>query len=63
MYDVLANFPNAGRRRNELGSDLRAYPVHPYIVFYRVDARHETIRIERVIHGRMDIDETDFARP
>lgn len=34
-FELLANFPNMGRRRDELSSSLRSFPVDDYLIFYR----------------------------
>jgi toxin ParE1/3/4 len=31
---MLAQFPDIGQMRDELGEKLRSFPVKPYIVFY-----------------------------
>jgi toxin ParE1/3/4 len=50
---TLAEFPQAGRSRNELRPGLRSLPVGAHIVFYRiVEGRPQIIR---VIDGRQDI--------
>jgi toxin ParE1/3/4 len=53
-FDVLATTPAAGRLRPELGSDVRAFPVGVYVVFYR--PTEYSVEILRVIHGYRDID-------
>lgn len=49
---TLAQFPGAGRRRPEWGSDVRAYPVGNLLVVYR--HRIDVVEIVRVIHGARD---------
>jgi toxin ParE1/3/4 len=63
MRDMLARFPHAGRERADLRAGLRSWPVYPYIVFYDVDDDRHRVIIERVLHGRMELDEDDFAAP
>ena len=48
-FDVLAEFPNAGRFRADLRSDCRSLPVGNYLLFYRV--LPNTVEILRVIHS------------
>lgn len=57
---MLAAFPTAGRRREELRPGLRSFGVHPFIVFYTVDERTKTVVVQRVLHGHLDLDEDDF---
>ncbi len=45
--------PKVGRARRHLGEDVRAFPVLPYIVFYRVSDRH--VYVIRIVHGHRDI--------
>ena len=56
----LQEWPNSGRKRDELLPDLRSVPVPPNVIFYRV--RGDTVEIVRVLDGRRDID-TIFAVP
>jgi toxin ParE1/3/4 len=50
---VLALHPESGRKRLEFGSDVRSFPIAPYVVFYRVARRH--VQVLRVLHGHRDI--------
>jgi toxin ParE1/3/4 len=34
-FEILANFPTMGRRRDELSPILRSFPVADYLIFYR----------------------------
>ena len=57
--DVLATFPNAGRERiNRIG--LRAYPVHPYLVWYRVDEHAKEVVVLSIMPGSIDMDPDEF---
>ena len=49
-----AEFPFAGRGRDDLSPGLRSFVVSPYVVFYRV--LDDTLEIVRVLHGSRDID-------
>lgn len=55
--ELYAGQPGMGRRRPELGPDIRSFPHGAYIVFYTPIAGG--IRVERVLHGARDI-ETEF---
>ena len=50
---LVRRHPAAGRRRPDLGQEIRALPVVPYVVFYTADARR--IRVVRILHGHRDI--------
>lgn len=58
---TLANFPNMGRRRDELAPLLRSFPVDDYLIFYRPILGG--IEILRVVSGYRDLqalfDESD----
>lgn len=51
---TLANFPNMGRRRDELAPSLRSFPVEDYLIFYR--PTEGGIEIMRVVSGYRDLD-------
>jgi toxin ParE1/3/4 len=53
-FEILANFPNMGRRRDELSPILRSFPVGDYLIFYRPIA--DGIEITRVVSGYRDLD-------
>lgn len=50
---TIVRFPASGRARPEFAANVRSYPVLPYVVFYRVQARH--VLIVRILHGKRDI--------
>lgn len=50
----LANFPELGRKRDELSSGVRSLPCKSYLIFYRLSER--TIEILRVISGYQDLE-------
>ncbi len=56
---MLANHPEAGRSRAELGREIRAFPVGSYVIFYRVSTDH--LDLLRMIHGARDITPDLFA--
>jgi toxin ParE1/3/4 len=49
----LKAWPYSGRQRDELLTGMRSVPIHPYIVFYRIQG--DAVEIVRVLHGRRDI--------
>lgn len=49
----VAQFPNSGRERSELGAKLRSVPVERYIVIYRPIP--DGIELARVLHGARDL--------
>ena len=53
-FDKLLQFPEMGRRRDELKKGLRSFPVKKYLVFYFIIK--EGVKIARVLHGAQDID-------
>ena len=51
---MIAGTPGAiGRRRAELGPDLRSFPVPPHVIYFRFDG--STAEILRILHGKRDI--------
>jgi toxin ParE1/3/4 len=56
FYDkgqALARFPEMGRLRPEIATNLRSTLVWPYIIFYRVEG--DVVQIIRILHGRRDL--------
>src|SRR5262245_31448833 len=51
--ETLADHPGAGRRRTELGADVRSWAVWPYVAFYRPSGNDA--EIIRILHGRRRI--------
>ncbi|EHC10119.1 type II toxin-antitoxin system RelE/ParE family toxin [Fischerella thermalis] len=51
---MLAQFPDMGRKRDDLLQRLRSFPVKPYIVFYTKIT--DGIEIVRVLHQSRDIE-------
>jgi toxin ParE1/3/4 len=49
---VHAEYPEAGRSREDLAPGLRSFVVAPYVVFFRPSAG--TIEIRRFLQGRRD---------
>jgi toxin ParE1/3/4 len=52
-FDLLADQPQLGRERPELGEGIRSFPIGRYLVYYR--ALRDGIEIERVLHSARDI--------
>jgi toxin ParE1/3/4 len=50
----LAGMPGLGRRREELGRELRSFAVGNYLIFYR--DYPDRLEIMRVLHGARDIE-------
>jgi toxin ParE1/3/4 len=50
---ILAQHPEAGRLRPELGEGIRALFERPYLLLYRVDG--EIVEIVAVIHAMRDL--------
>ncbi|MEJ2435766.1 MAG: type II toxin-antitoxin system RelE/ParE family toxin [Pseudolabrys sp.] len=59
--DILADYPLAGRARDEVRPGLRCLVRQPHIVFYRVSSG--VAEIVRVLDGRRDIDEAFGESP
>jgi toxin ParE1/3/4 len=54
----LIEYPETGRARPELASDLRSKPHGHYVIFYTPGA--EVVRVERILHGARDV-EAEFG--
>jgi toxin ParE1/3/4 len=54
---TLAENPQAGRARPELGATLRSFPVGNYIIFYQIVSYD--IEVIRVLSGYLDIQSDD----
>jgi toxin ParE1/3/4 len=59
-FQNLSHQPGLGRRRDELVTGLRSFPVGRYVIFYLQD--QGCLRIVRVLHGARDVDAV-FADP
>lgn len=49
----IAEHPLAWQERSELGGNMRACPVHPYAIFYRI--RIGIPEVVRILHERRDL--------
>ena len=56
-FPMLSQFPAMGRRRDDLLTGIRTFPIKPYIIFYAKIANG--IEIVRVLHQSRDM-ETQF---
>jgi toxin ParE1/3/4 len=56
MARLLAGAPALGRRRPELGSELRSFVADRYVLFYRPLPGATGIELARVLHGARDVD-------
>jgi toxin ParE1/3/4 len=50
--EILADFPEAGRLRPDLGPDVRCFPVEKHVIYYRHASA--LVVIGRVLHGSRD---------
>ena len=50
---LLADTPQMGRVRPELGAEVRSWPLGNYLIFYRIS--DVGVEILRVLHGTRDI--------
>lgn len=55
---LLAEKPTIGRTRDELGENIRSFPIGRYIVFYQATA--DGINVVRILHAARDL-ETIFT--
>ncbi len=51
-FTMLGEHPLIGRARDDLRPGCRSFPVGRHIIYYV--ARGQTVRIIRILHGRMD---------
>ena len=53
-FNLLAEYPEIGRRRDELRPGLRSFAAGNYVILYRIDGRD--VLIVHVFHGRRNIE-------
>ena len=53
-FQLLAQNPQLGRAREELGPPLRSFPMGNYLIFYR--PAEDGIEVVRVLSGYRDLD-------
>ncbi|MBW3623104.1 MAG: type II toxin-antitoxin system RelE/ParE family toxin [Armatimonadetes bacterium] len=51
-FQLLSDFPETGRYRDEFSQALRSFPVQRYVIYYQ--PFEGGIRILRVLHGARD---------
>jgi toxin ParE1/3/4 len=54
-FNILGAWPRAGRPRDELRPGYRSHAAGDYLIFYRI-APDDDVVIQRVIHGRRNLD-------
>ncbi|MDZ8185657.1 MAG: type II toxin-antitoxin system RelE/ParE family toxin [Nostoc sp. ChiSLP02] len=54
-FPMLAQFPDMGKKRDDLMKELRSFPVKPYIVFYTKITNG--IEIFRVLHQSRNVED------
>jgi toxin ParE1/3/4 len=52
-FELLAEFPGIGQRRDDLAPGLRSLPVGKYLIFYI--PLTDGVTIVRVVHGARDL--------
>lgn len=57
-YDALGAAPGNGTKRPELGTAICGSPHGRWLIFCR--AANSVLRIERIMHGARDIDDSDL---
>ena len=58
--DGLAQTPDIGRERPELGPRVRSLPFKKYVIFYR--ASNKEVTIARVLQGALDLTRKDAMK-
>lgn len=53
-FPMLSQFPDMGKKRDNLLVGLRSFPVPPHIIFYNKTS--DSIQIIRILHQSRDID-------
>ncbi len=53
-FQMIAQSPEMGRKREELALALRSFPAGRYVIFYRCGQNR--IEVIRVLHGSRDIE-------
>jgi toxin ParE1/3/4 len=51
-FALLGDFPNAGRKRDEIGPGVRSFPVGEFVIYFRKSRR--AVEIIHVLHGPRD---------
>lgn len=53
-FQIIAQSPEMGRKREELAPKLRSFPAGKHVIFYRCGQKR--IEVIRVLHGSRDIE-------
>jgi toxin ParE1/3/4 len=51
---MLSQFPESGRRREDLAIGMRSLPATEFVIFYRI--ADDSVQIVRIVNGRRDIE-------
>lgn len=57
-FPMLAQFPDMGKKRDDLMKELRSFPVKPYVIYYTKIT--DAIEIFRILHQSRDV-ESEFS--
>lgn len=52
---LFGNNPYMGRRRDEVGKDVRSFPSGDYVIFYEIES--DSVHILHVLHGSRNLTE------
>jgi len=58
-FATLADFPQMGRSRDDLGVGYRSFPLERHVIYYRFVL--DGIEISHVLHGAQDVSQVYFA--
>ena len=56
-----SDWPESGRRREEIAPGVRSALVKPYVIFYRYAAGR--VQVLRILHGKRDIVRVFLEKP
>lgn len=51
-FKLFTHTPEAGTLRNDVGRNVRGFPVRKYIIYYRIEGQY--ILISRILHGNRE---------
>lgn len=54
LFRKLSTMLGLGRKRPELGQDIRSFPTGKYVIYYRVV--EEGVQLMRIMHGARDVE-------
>jgi len=57
-FDLLDEYPHAGRERDGLRAGIRGFPVGEYVLLYRTEG--STVVILRIVRGSRDLEALFF---